>query len=449
MATLTQELAKFVCHLKYEDIPQPVVEKIKTCILHAICMGLAGYDLEAVKIAKRVISANPSPAQATIIGDRQKVSVLDAAFVNSTMFLNRVQGDTHGVTHTGSLSIPLALALAENEGKSGKELLTAVTAAYEVMGLLGKDFTKLSSQRGFRASSIYGILGTTTVAGLLFNLTEEQMAHALGFAAGVAGGTAESLAQGTMEWRFQEGFAARNGVLAALLAKEGAVAAPTALEAFYKAFAGTTENLDQITQNMGTQWETMNVLFKLYPTCIQNNTNVVNAISLAEEKNIAPRKIKSVYVEMNEFEANYPGHKYMGPFETQSQTLNSVAFCVSNALLFRRLTYNDLLKFDDPEILAMVKRVQVEGKPDVNLLCSRITVEMEDGTKHFRKMDVTEKFYSLDFQTDVDMIRKMADEIPISAEQLNGLVKTVAKLETLDGVEKIIKLTEIKSESRS
>ena len=441
MATLTQELAKYICNLKYEDIPEPVVEKIRTCVLHAICMGLAGHNLESVKIAKEVVYANPSPEEATVLGDGKKVSVMDAAFVNSTMFLNRVQGDTHGVTHTGPVSIPLALALSEREGKTGKELITAITAAYEIMAALGKDYTKYNAQRGFRASSIYGIFGTVTVAGLLLNLTEEQMVHALGFASSMACGTSESLSKGSMEWRFQEGIAARNGMMAAQLAKAGAEAAPTALEAFYKSFTGITENLDGISKNLGKTWETMNVLIKLYPTCIQNNTNVDNTIKLAIENDIDPTKIKSVYVEMNEFEANYPGHKFWGPFKTQSQTLNSVAFCVSNALLFRRLTYNDLLKFEDPEILAMVKRVQVEGKKDVNLLCSRVTVEMEDGTKYFRKMDVTEKYYSLDFQTDIAMIRKMADEIPISAEQLDGLIDAVAQLETASSIKPLIQFT--------
>jgi len=440
MMTLTEKLAKFICSLKYEDIPKPVVEKIKTCLLHAICMGLAGYELEAVTIAKKVAYASPSPAEATVIGDGKKVSVEDASFVNSIMFLNRVQGDTHGVIHTGPVSIPLALALAERECKSGKELITAITAAYEIMAALGKDYTQHSAQRGFRASSIYGIFGTVTVAGLLLNLTEEQMVHALGFASTMAGGTSESLAKGTMEWRFQEGIAARNGFMAALLAKSGAVSAPTALEAFYKAFTGINEDLDSIGKDLGSKWETMNVLIKLYPTCIQNNTHVANVISLAEENDIDPSKIKRVYVEMNDFEANYPGHKYWGPFKTQSQTLNSVPFCVSNALLFRRLTYSDLLKFEDPDIWAMVKRVQVEGKKDINVLCSRVTVEMEDGKEYSRRMDVTEDFYSLDFETEIDMIHKMTDEIPISNEQLNGLIQTVARLETEENIGKLIQL---------
>jgi len=439
MMTLTQKLAKFICDLKYEDIPEPVVEKVKTCLLHAICMGLAGHDLDAVKMAKKVIYSNMSPAEATVIGDGKKVSVMDAAFVNSIMFLNRVQGDTHGVIHTGPVSIPLALALAEREGKSGKELITAITAAYEVMAALGKDYTQQCSQRGFRASSIYGIFGTATVAGCLLNLTEEQMVHALGFASSMAGGTSESLAKGTMEWRFQEGIAARKGLMAALLAKEGAISAPTALEAFYKAFTGVTEGLESVGDELGIKWETMNVLIKIYPVCIQNNTHVENVINLAKENDIDPTRIKKVYVEMNDFEANYPGHKYWGPFRTHSQTLNSVPFCVSNALLFRKLTYKDLLKFDDPEILAMVRRVEVEGKKDINLLCSRVTVEMEDGTKYSRKMDVTEEFYSLDFKREVEMIQKMANEIPISSEQLNSLIQTIERLETEENIDSLIK----------
>lgn len=449
MATLSQELAKFAYNLKYEDIPERVIEKIKTLVLHGICVGLAGYNLDSVKLARKAILANPSNAygEATVLGNGAKASVMDAAFATSIMFLSRVQADTHGVTHTGPVCIPLALALAEKEKRTGKELITALTAAYEIMGALGKDYTKLSAERGFRASSIYGIFGTATVAGLLLNLSEEELAHALGFAASFAFGTTESLAQGTMEWRYQEGVAARNGMIAALLAKEGAIAAPTALEGnkgFYKAFAGVNENLNGITANFGKVWETLNALIKLYPTCIQNNSHVHNAINLAVENDIDPTNIKSILVEMNSFESNYPGHRFWGPFVSQGQTLNSVPFCVSISLLDRRLNYDDLLLFEDPRILKMVNRVQVEGKDDVNLLCSRITVEMEDGKIYTRKLDVTEEFYNLDYKTDVEMIRKMADEIPLTMEQIDGLIETIANLETVTDVDQLIQWTTIR-----
>lgn len=444
--TLTQELAKFAYNLKYEDIPKPVVEKIKTCVLHGISIGLASYNLEFGRIAKRVIKANPSTiyGEATLLGDGTKAPIMDAAFATSVMFHGRVQEDTHGTTHTGTVCMPLAIAMAEKERKTGRELITTLVAAYEIAAAVGKNYTQHSTPKGFRASSIYGIFGAATVAGLMLNLTEEQLGHALGFASAFAFGTTQSFASGSMEWRFEVGVAARNGMLAALLAKEGAISAPIALEGnmgFYKAFTGKTEDLESITKNLGTVWETMNVTFKLFATCAFNQTQVLNSIGIAEENDIDPSKVKSIVVEMSTYEANYPGQKFWGPFKNHGQTLMSVPFCVSTSLLFRRCTFNDLVKFEDPQILNLVNRVQVVGKDEVPFLCSRITVEMDDGTRYFRKMDITEEFYSLDFQTDVDMIRRMADEIPIPIEQINELIEIVANLETAENVDQLIQKT--------
>jgi 2-methylcitrate dehydratase PrpD len=446
---LTQELARFACNLKYEDIPAPVAEKMKTCVLHAICTGLAGYELESVKIARNIAltNSNSENKEATVIGAGRKASVMDAAFAGTVMCLSRVQGDTHGVTHTGPISVPIALALAEKEQKSGRELLTALVAAYEIMAAVGKDYTKLSTERGFRASGIYGIFGVATVSGLLLGLDEEQMTHALGLASSFAFSTSESLVQGTMEWRYQEGVAIHSGLLAVQLAKGGVRAAPTALEGvkgFYRAFTGETEGFERIIKNLGKEWETLNVLIKLFPTCIQNNSHVYNVLRMKEEIEINTDDIQSIQVEMNEFEADYPGHKNWGPFVSQGQTLNSVPFCVSMALLESRLRYDDLLRFTDPTIQKLVEIVSVEGQKDINPLCSRITVKMKSGEVHTRSMDVTSEFYNLSFQADIELIRSMIDELPITSQQVEELIEVATKMETLKTIDSLVKLTAIK-----
>jgi hypothetical protein len=112
--------------------------------------------------------------------------------------------------------------------------------------------------------------------------------------------------------------------------------------------------------------------------------------------------------------------------------------------LERRLAYADLLKFDDPVILDLVKRVKVEGREDISFLCSRITVELADGAKCCRRMDVTEEFYNPDFLTDADLLRKMVDEMPIPADRIEALIDTVARLETMDRVDPLIRLAVIR-----
>ncbi len=433
--TVTQELARFAVNLKYEDIPLNVVDKVKTCILHGTCIGLAGMDIIFGKIARAQISKAPTAignGSVTLLGDGTKVAVMDAAFATSVLFHGRVQEDTHGTTHIGAISIPLAIALAEMNGQTGKDVITALTAAYEVGGALGKDYTALTTPRGWRASSIYGIFSSTTVAGVLMGLNEEEMTNALGLASAFAFGTTESFKQATMEWRFEVGLAARNGYLAAVLAKEGALSAVNALEGdmgFFRAFAGTRENLDKITENLGKVWETNNVTFKLYPVCAFNQTQVINSIALASENDLDPAQITSIEVNMSEYEANYPGQMNWGPFSTHAGTLMSAPFCVAASLLKRKLTLSDLHQFEDTAIMDLVNKTKIIPNPEIGFLCSRIVVTLVDGTVVERPMNVTEQYYNLDFVRDVEMMRSMKDEIAISDEKLEALIAFVRSLE--------------------
>lgn len=445
--TVTQELARFAVNLKYQDIPLTVVDKIKTCILHGTCIGLAGMDIIFGKIARAQISKAPTAignGAVTLIGDGSKVSVMDAAFASSVLYHGRVQEDTHGTTHIGAITIPLAIALAEMNGQSGKDVITALTAAYEVGGAMGKDYTALTTPRGWRASSIYGIFSAATAAGVLLELNEEEMTHALGLASAFAFGTTESFKQATMEWRFEVGLAARNGYLAAVLAKEGAISAPNALEGdmgYFRAFAGTRENLDKITANLGKVWETNNVTFKLYPVCAFNQTQVINSISLASENDLDPTQISSIEVNMSEYEANYPGQMNWGPFSTHAGTLMSAPFCVAASLLNRKLTLADLHAFEDTSIMDLVNKTKIIPNPEIGFLCSRIVVTLKDGTVIERPMNVTEQYYNLDFARDVEMMNSMKDEIAISDEKLQALIAIVRDLELQDNVDAFVSNT--------
>ncbi len=208
--TVSETLASFVHRLRFEEIPVEVVQKAKTCLIHGIGVGLAGYDTDFPRIAAEIAGVNGRGAhEATLLYNGSKCTVMEAAFANAVMLHSRVQEDTHNTAHLGTIVIPVVLALGESRGASGKEILTALIAGYEVGGALSRHYTSQSTPRGFRASSVYGILGASAAAAKLLHLTEEQTAHALGFAASFAFGTLEAFAAGTMEWRFENGVAAK------------------------------------------------------------------------------------------------------------------------------------------------------------------------------------------------------------------------------------------------
>src|SRR5205823_1804046 len=123
-----------------------------------------------------------------------------------------------------------ALALAEETGADGSTLLAALAAGYEVGGAFSREFTSLSTPRGFRASAVYGQLAAAAAAGRVLDLDADRLASALSLASAFAGGTTESFAAGSSEWHFENAIASQSGLLAARLAAAGATGADTAFE---------------------------------------------------------------------------------------------------------------------------------------------------------------------------------------------------------------------------
>ena len=443
--TITQSLAHFAANLKYEDIPVNVVDKMKAILLHAIGVGLSGYDLENSVLARKtikVISENSYP-EATMMGSGIQTSVADIAFATSVMFHARIQEDSRGTTHIGTVCSPLGIALAQNKNKTGKDLITALVAGYEVTCALCRDYTAISTAHGYRPTPMYGIFGATTVAGLLLDLTEEELVNAYGFAHASTSGPLCPLTGA--EGRFEPGIAARNGLMAAQIAKSGAIGNPEAMEyprGFFKLYCGCEADEEKVTGKLGKVWETMNCTVKTYPACQLNQTHIINMLALISEKGpFNVDEIESVVVEGDTYAVNYPGSKYWGPYANTAQTYNSAPFCMAVCLLNNRCTFADMCKFDDPETLALVNKVSVDGNEDLASLCSKVHVKMKDGTVYSRDMDITPDYYSYTFDEEIEHLMDMKDEIPLSEKNLNELIEVLRHLEDSENIEELVKAT--------
>ncbi|WP_164553324.1 MmgE/PrpD family protein [Brevibacillus marinus] len=433
--TLSEKLASFVCRLDYAELPARVVEKAKTCLIHGIGVGLAGYQTDFPRIAADIAKkAGTSDQQATLLYDGSTAAPMEAAFANAVLFHSRVQEDTHNTAHLGTVVIPVALALGEAGRKSGKELLSALVAGYEVGGALSKHYTAYTTPRGFRASSVYGIFAATAAAAKLLGLSEIQTVHALGFAASFAFGTLEAFTAGSMEWRFENGLAAKNGLLSALLAQHGAVATRYAFEGkagFLHAFAGNREEPLKCAESLGKAYELMNVTFKLYPVCAFNQTPVINTLQLTEERDIPLEQIEAITIEMNEYEANYPGMSAKGPFANISQTLMSAPYCVAVALLEKDVTLANLQKYDHAELNRLIAKTTVLPSRQLQPLSSKISIRLHNGQVLVREMNISEEYYNLGIDQDIQLIRGLIGEMPIGRAQLDQLIDDILHLEEI------------------
>ena len=204
-----------------------------------------------------------------------------AAFANAVLLHARIQEDAHPAGHVGVVVIPAALAAAEHTGADGEALLAGVVAGYETALRVGRRHAAAASRRGFRTTSLYGVIGAAAAAARLHGLPAERTADALALAANLAGGLREFAVAGTDEYVLQAGSAARSGLTAAWCAAEGMHGAPTILEGpagFLRAYGGESGGADPcLAEGLGTSFEMMAVTGKRWPVC-QFHRGVVRSV---------------------------------------------------------------------------------------------------------------------------------------------------------------------------
>jgi len=280
---------------------------------------------------------------------------------------------------------------------------------------------------GFRSSAIYGTIAASAAAAKLMELNAQQIAAALANAVSFAGGVLQSFADGTDEWRYQVGIVARNGLVAAELARAGSVSAPFAFEGksgFARAFAKT--DLDRgIAVSLGRDWAVLRVAFKPYPVCAFNQTPVTGALSLRQELSAAPAKVR---VRMNPYETGYAGMDAVGPFTTISGTLMSIPFCIATTLLHGAPTTRHMTTYDDPAVNELVKRVELVSDPSIPTLSAVIEVETVDGRNHVREQRMTAADYAYDMPTLSAMLRRIGGEEAVPMSAFDRLERFVERL---------------------
>jgi 2-methylcitrate dehydratase PrpD len=264
---VTQRLARHVVETRWEDVPTAVRHQAKRSLMNYFAVALAGCRTAPVEIALRSLRQFSGGRQATIVGRRERIDALSAAFLNAAAANVHDFCDTHvrTVIHPTVPVTPALLALAELRRVSGADLLLAFIVGNEFQARIGLAISPSHYNRGWHITSTCGVFGATSGAGKLLGLDEQQMVWALGAASTQAAGLCECL--GTPAKSVSVGNAARNGLWSALLAEQGFAGPPEPLagaQGFFHALA-ETPHLALLTDGLGESWEIMATSYKPYP----------------------------------------------------------------------------------------------------------------------------------------------------------------------------------------
>ena len=401
-------LGKFVHDLKYEDLPEAIQELAKTRILDALSAAYAGRNLPHSQTALRIVKK--SPGKSTLMGSKVKVGLLDAVMANSVMAHSILQEDTAFMGHPGTMMIPVALGVGEQEKASGRETIVAIILGYELMGRISEGIFPLP-MTAFRPGPIVGTFGTAATAGRLMKLDIEKFSHGLGYAANLTPAVPnECWWGGAMDPMFESGVCARTGVLSATLARGGATSAPYVLEGkhgYLRCWAGSTEKASLITEGLGKNFVISETIVKPYPACGINQFPIQAALPLAKI-GLKAKDISKIVEKTRPGGTSYAGSDCPGPFTSQFKAQMSMQFCASATILGRPVNSVSFFAehFDDPEVAELAKKVELvcedgRAKPRLELYTcdGRVFVgeeeKVDEGPRTPSREKMEEKFKTL------------------------------------------------------
>ncbi len=460
--SLSRTFARYVSYLHYDALPPQVVDKIKASLLHMLVVSIIGSETSHGKAAVELIKTEEAKADgATILVDGARATRCGAAFANSKLMHVTSQSDSYRMlTHPGPCIIPAGLATAELAGRSGQELVTALAAGYEVESRIAGDFIPSTQARGFRSSPVYGTLGTAITTGKLLGLVEDELVTALALACTFTAGTNEGPRSGGREMMFHEPNATRNGIMAALLSREEVRGSETSLEGeagFYNAFVGNNRGelsyvfqgphqvaVEEVVSELGTRWELMHVVPKIYPTAGYNCPviDLMTDMRAAHQLNID--EIEGITVDMNWLETTYPSPAF--PNATRSSpgvgsTHYFTAYtCVHSSYppLRPRIDAGGQSPGDDQAVMDLLQKVEVIGHKDRPAFAPQITVRMKGGTTYQGAYQGQELEW--DLATEIRRITPLFDNIPFPSDKLQGIVEKVSQIEQESSIDLLIAL---------
>jgi 2-methylcitrate dehydratase PrpD len=387
MTNETELLAQYAAALRYEDIPADVIERTKQCIADTIAVVIFGYDLPWSRMVVRFAETNAAGGNSRILGPGgARVHAPAAALANGALAhafeMDNLTWPNSGV-HPGATLLAPGLAVAQERGIGGRELIAAVVAGAEVMIRIGRATQHRNESRGFHAPGTTGPFGAAIAGGRLMGLTAEGMRNALGVAGSLACGLMEFARSGTgaMVKRLHLGRAAESGVLAASLASEGFSAPASVLEGefgFLRVFCGEYDRAE-LTRGLGESYVTRSITLKRFPCHITAHTSVQAIIELVAEHGYAGADVRSIHIAGNDKMAGV--NNIPSPADIMMAQY-SIPFCVALAHL---RDPHDPRSFDetalrDPQISALAQRVKITvAKECPAPLAAVVTVTLQDG----------------------------------------------------------------------
>lgn len=376
------KLAKFASELRLHDLSESVVNHTLTVIRDTLGVMLAGSALPEVRGLAEMGKVLSAPGHASLLGRRGTCSPHFAALVNGTgaVSLELDEGSQYAVNHPSVHIFPAALALAEEMGKSGPELIEAFVAGYEVAVRVGKATHLRDPVHPF---GTHAIIGAAATAARLMGLDEEHMAQALDLAAGICIASSQTAANaGATVRNLVTGLTNHNGLLAPMLIRAGHTGEPGALNAVFGRILGDSFAEDAIGDDLGEEFYITKNYFKLHACSRWNHGPIEAMSSLMKRSFFEPEEVEKITVWTYDPATRLSWSDPVNGYAAK----HSIPFNVAVRVVRKR---NDLDVYSDevvsdPQIRDMARRIEVREDPSLTAMLpyvrpTRVEVALRSG----------------------------------------------------------------------
>lgn len=364
----TKTLSRWIVDLRNEDLPREVLPWVKAAVTDYLAVALAGCPAAGLKLVKRHVWSQYATGGATIIGDTARMSAEAAALFNGTMAHWEEYDDaTFGMAgHPSVVIMPALFAASELQTVTGKNFVTAYVAAVEVCAKLGRLITPQTIVLGYHPTAVIGTLGAAAAVGKVWKFDAATMENALGLAATHSCGLRPHL--GRMAKPLHAGLAARGGMAAAMLARDGFVGAPDLIEdphGFAHAFSGGKPgDYAALAAKIGKPLEILDpgLAFKIFPSNFHTQAGVVAVLQMMREDGVKADDVDSVRCLTNHMTQH---SLWNDNPQTGLEGKLSLHYCVAAVLVDGQLEVEQFYenRVTDPKIRALIRRVSIEPHP--------------------------------------------------------------------------------------
>lgn len=386
---LVERLVQHALNLRYEELPSEAVDIARWLVFDSLGTGLGGYQRDLGRKAVRFAETRRGPGKATVLGSGLQTTAEEAAFANGVMIKILGMDDSHRTgSHIASQVVPAALATAEVHGTSGRDLLTAIVAAYDLAVRVGHTVRTAQRRRGLDIKGTVGAMAAALVTGLCADLDEETLAHAVGLAADLASGTEQYVYEGgdcdTKD--LIAGFAARNGVFAVNLAQSGFYGPRGALDGEYGFFRAFGDGYDAaVFDDLGHHFAITTTAFKPHGGCRHTHQAVDAIQQILTQGPLDPAQITGITVQT--YQAALQPHFRIDP-DPPSQGVAglSIRVAIAVALTQGSAWPQDFRHWDDAEVRRLRRLVDIAVEPEIEqnypqMNGSRVIITLENGEK--------------------------------------------------------------------